>query len=237
MTDTIATPSTAGRPSYNVAATYGNPRSISYRFRAARFATLRPLIDRIIARQGRARIVDIGGTEYYWQIFGDYLASMPIEIDLINLTHTPTTSPKLTSIVADATRLDHVDDNSYDLVHSNSVIEHVGSWSDMARMAQHVRRLAPVYYVQTPNFWFPYEPHFRFLGFHWLPQQLQYRLLMRCNLGFGGRRQSVDAAMRGVQSTSMIDRRQLQTLFPDARIEHERVLGWTKSLMAIRDAG
>ena len=102
-------------------------------------------------------------------------------------------------------------------------------------MAARVRRLAPAYYLQTPNFWFPYEPHFRMLGFHWLPQQVQYRLLLSCNLGFGGRRHSVDAAMRAVQSTSMIDRRQLATLFPDARIEREHFIGLSKSLMAIRE--
>lgn len=222
-------------PRHEVSRAYGDPRSMSYQFRLGRFAHLKPVIERIVARKGRARIIDLGGTEYYWRIFGDFLDKAPVEIEIVNLAHVPVTSPKLTSVVADATRLDHLDDGSYDLVHSNSVIEHVGGWSDMTRMATHVRRLAPAYYLQTPNFWFPYEPHFRMLGFHWLPQQVQYRLLLTCNLGFGGKRSSVMEAMRGVQSTSMIDRRQLETLFPDARIERERFMGLTKSLMAIRE--
>lgn len=223
-------------PAHTVKRAYGDPRALSFRFRAERFRRLRPLIERIVAEKGKARIADLGGTAYYWNIFGSFVADTPVEIDLYNLEHVPTGSPKLRSLIGDATRLDHLDDMSYDLVHSNSVIEHVGNWDAMTRMAAHVRRLAPAYYVQTPNFWFPYEPHFRFPVFHWLPQQVQYRLLLRLNLGFGGRRHSLDAAMRGLQSTSMLDHRQVASLFPDARIDREYFLGLTKSLMAIREA-
>lgn len=227
--------SASSAPAHTISKAYGDPRALSFRFRAARFAHLKPVIERIIVAKGRARIIDIGGTDYYWRIFGDFLADAPVAIDLVNLQHAPTSSPKLRSIVGDATRLSEFADGSYDLVHSNSVIEHVGNWDDMKRMAGHVRRLAPAYFVQTPNFWFPIEPHFRTPFFHWLPEPLQYRLLMTFNLGFGGRRDTLDAAMRGVQSVSMLDRPQMAALFPDARIEREGVLGLTKSLMAIRD--
>lgn len=224
-----------GTPRHTVAGVYGSRRSLAYRCRTRRFAHVRPLIERIIADKGRCRVLDIGGTEYYWNIFGSFVGDHPLEIDLLNLDVHPTSHPRMRSLRGDATDLGGFDDMSYDLVHSNSVIEHVGTWRQMAAMARNVRRLAPAYYLQTPNFWFPVEPHFRAVAFHWLPEPVRARLLMRFNLGFGGRRPTLDAAMQAVQSAALLDRRQLAELFPDARIERERFWGLTKSLMAIRD--
>lgn len=226
--------SAGATPRYSVANTYCDPRAASYRFRARRFRHLEPLIARIIADKGRCRIADVGGTEYYWEIFGNYVEDNPIEIDLINLAPQPVRSAKFRCVVGDATALEHIPDNAYDLVHSNSVIEHVGHWDRMSAMAEHIRRLAPVYFVQTPNFWFPYEPHFRAPFFHWLPEQTRAGLLMRYNLGFGGRRPTMTAAMRGVQSVNLLSKAQLAALFPDASIVAERAFGLTKSFMAVR---
>lgn len=228
---------TAALPRYSIANTYRDPRAASFRYRARRFEHLKPLIEQTIAYKGKCRIADVGGTEYYWDIFGSYVADNPIEITLFNLEAHPAKSSQFTSLVGDATNLSHIDDHSFDLVHSNSVIEHVGNWDRMSRMAEHVRRLAPVYFVQTPSFWFPYEPHFRFPFFHWLPEQARAELLLRMNLGFGGKRQNYDAAMRGVQSAYLLSERQFRHLFPDADIVKERVAGLTKSMMAVRNAG
>lgn len=221
-------------PRYSIANTYSDPRAASFRFRARRFEHLRPLIESVIAAKGRCRIADIGGTEYYWNIFGSYVDDHPVEITLLNLEAHAVRSPKFSSHVADATDLSGYDDMSFDIVHSNSVIEHVGNWDRMVRMAGHVRRLAPVYFLQTPNFWFPYEPHFRFPCFHWLPEQVRAELLMRFNLGFGGKRATYDAAMRGVQSANLLSGRQMRELFPDAEIRTERAFGLAKSFMAVR---
>lgn len=224
-------------PRYSIANTYADPAAASFRFRARRFAYLRPLIETVIAEKGRCRIADIGGTEYYWNIFGSYVEDRPVEITLMNLEAPAVRSSKFHSLAADATDLSAFDDHAFDLVHSNSVIEHVGNWDRMTRMAHHVRRLAPVYFVQTPNFWFPYEPHFRFPCFHWLPEQVRAELLLRLNLGFGGRRKTYDAAMRGVQSAALLSARQMRELFPDADLVKERAFGLSKSFMAIRSHG
>lgn len=229
-------PLMAEAPRYTVEATYLDRRSLSFQARRRRFAHVRRLIDRVIQAKGSCRIADIGGTAYYWTIAGDYVASAPLEIHLINLDPAPgARDGKFVFHTADACTLDRFDDQAFDLVHSNSVIEHVGSWERMALMASHVRRLAPSYYVQTPNFWFPYEPHFRFPLFQMLPESIRCRLLMRFNLGFGGRRQTVDAAMRAVQSSNLLDATQMRALFPDAHLLRERIGPLTKSLMAVRE--
>lgn len=219
---------------HTVAKTYVEKTSLPYKFREKRFAHIRPLIERVIREKGSCRIADIGGTAYYWKIAEEFVAANPIEIHLFNLSHVDVPNAKFKSFIADACAMDDHADMSFDVVHSNSVIEHVGNWDNMSRMAFHVRRLAPVYYVQTPNFAFPFEPHFRFPFFHWLPEQVRAELLMRCNLGFGGKRASYDAAMRGVQSAYLLNVRQFQVLFPDAEIVKERAYGLPKSLMAIR---
>ena len=40
----------------------------------------------------------------------------------------------------------------YDLIHSNSVIEHVGRWKDIRDMARHIEQGAKPYFVQTLKF-------------------------------------------------------------------------------------
>ena len=221
---------------HSVEGVYLNPNSLSFQARQRRFRHIQPMIERVLARNKVCRIADIGGTEYYWQICKDFIAQAPVEIHLFNLEAKPTTNGKFISHQGNACDLSRFDDNAFDLVHSNSVIEHVGGWSEASQMAREVRRLAPAYYVQTPNFWFPFEPHFRFPFFQYLPEQVRYRMLMNFNLGFGGRRTSVDAAMQGVQSVDLLDMAQMRALFPDAQYIRERIGPLTKSIIARRMA-
>jgi hypothetical protein len=213
---------------------YEDPRSLDYRFRQRRYEHVRGLIDQILTRHGRCRIIDLGGTEGYWSIAEKHVDDPRIEVDLINLEAEPTERPNFRGRVRDACDLADFDDMSYDLVHSNSLIEHVGAWESMLRLAANVRRLAPAYFVQTPYFWFPIEPHFRFPLFHWVPESLRYRLIMAGDLGYMKKAYSVSDAVRSVQSARLLDYKQFAELFPDAEIRRERFIGLTKSLLAIR---
>lgn len=217
-----------------VARAYLDPKALSRRFRARRFERVAAIVDQIIASKGRCRIVDLGGTRYYWEIADGFLAERAVEITLVNPKEAAAPLGKFEFLDGDATDLSSLPDMSFDFVHSNSVIEHVGDWSKMAAMAANVRRLAPAYYVQTPNFWFPYEPHFRALFIHWLPEQLRYRLVQRFALGFAGAKGGVAAAMERVQSARLLDAGQMRALFPDAEHFKERAAGLAKSLIAVR---
>lgn len=214
--------------------TYKDPNSMSYKFRAKRFANVRPLIEKILNEKGECRICDIGGTEYYWEIFGDFGNDSRLKIDLFNLEKVEVTNKNYKSYAADATDMSEIDDNSYDFVHSNSVVEHVGNWWQMKKMANNVRRIAPSYFVQTPNFWFPLEPHFRFIGFQFLPLQLRAFVLNNFNVGFCGKIDSYDEALGHIDYVQLLDTKQMQILFPDAQIKHEKFIGLNKSIMAYK---
>lgn len=213
-----------------------NPNSLSKRFRRARMRHVVGLIERIHAEKGAVRIADLGGRPEYWEMFErPLLERCGVHITLIGLEAGHSDDPLFTHVVGDACALPEHADFSFDLAHSNSVIEHVGDWPRMEAFAREVRRLAPRYYVQTPYFWFPIEPHFSAPFFHWRSEQARARRLMKGPLGFSERAKTMGEAMRDVQDARLLDKAQFQFLFPDAEYVDEKVAGITKSLIAVRD--
>lgn len=127
-------------------------------------------------------------------------------------------------------------DNSYDLVHSNSVIEHVGNFESMKAFAGEVKRLAPSYYVQTPYFWFPIDPHFyKFPFFHWVPTPLQMELLRRFRIGHSAADSDIGVAMSKVESRSILTENQMRHLFADGNLRFEHFLLMRKSMIVTRE--
>ena len=177
--------------------------------------------------------MDIGGTVSYWKLFEAQLRQSQVHVTLLNLERVDTDSDLYSSTAGDARKVSFAD-NSFDFVHANSVLEHVGVWSDMEDMAREVRRLAPSYFIQVPYFRFPIEPHFRAPLFHWLPETIRARIIKKFALGFHPRARDMNQAMHLAQSACLLDRTQLRALFPDGTICNETVVGFTKSIMAVR---
>jgi len=69
-------------------------------------------------------------------------------------------------------------DGSFDIVFSNSVIEHISSPEDQQRFADEVRRTGRAYWVQTPDYRFPIEPRFE-LNYHLLSLSRRDRVRLR----------------------------------------------------------
>ena len=64
-------------------------------------------------------------------------------------------------------------DNSFDVVHSSAVIEHVGSRTEQQQLLRELLRVARrTVCVTTPNRWFPVEVHTSIPLLHWLPAPL-----------------------------------------------------------------
>lgn len=215
---------------------YSNPKSLASRFRAARAKHIVGLIQAAFVARGQVRIVDLGGRPEYWSVIDrGLLESLKVHITTVNLEKQPATDdPMFSQRTGDACAFD-AEDNAFDIAHSNSVIEHVGDWAQMEMFARETQRLAPRYYVQTPYFWFPVEPHFSAPLFHWLPESTRARMLMKHDHGFMKRTDDLGAAMRAVQHARLLDKPMMRHLFPNARHVDEKVAGLTKSLMAIKD--
>jgi hypothetical protein len=108
------------------------PNSIRYRMRRARFRWIERILDDILAEKPVARILDMGGRGAYWKLL-DPTYHGRVKITLLNLPEdtareTPDAVPGLDLKIetGDATDLPQYADGSFDLAHSNSVIEHVG---------------------------------------------------------------------------------------------------------------
>ncbi len=120
---------------------------------------------------------------------------------------------------ADATARLPFDDGAFDLAYSSSVIEHLDP-ARRAAFAAEVQRVARGFYVQTPAFSFPVEPHALLPAAHWLPAGLR-RPYWR--LGAAGDWEDI----------SLLRRDELAALF-DGEIVAERLGGLVKSWIAVR---
>ena len=226
-----------GRRLTNAATDYDNPNSLASGFRARRIRPLLEMIEAVHARRGHVEVVDVGGTEQYWAIVpASFLDENEVTISIVNL---PTASlaqdhGRFRFFIADGCELGLFGDDSFDIAHSNSVIEHVGGRVQMRAFAEELRRVAPNYFLQTPNYWFPVEPHFMTPFFHWLPVSMRVWLMLHMDLGQWSRRETSEDAKQAVESVHLLSRKDLSALFDDARVTTEWVLGLPKSLIATR---
>jgi hypothetical protein len=203
------------------------PGSAADRFRQRRFARLRPLLDGL---PRPVRVLDVGGTPVFWERLG-YAGREGIEIVLLNLMEQDAAYPNMTATIGDAADLSEHSDQSFDVVVSNSVIEHLPTLELQARMVSEARRVAKRVYLQTPNRSFPLEPHFLFPYFAVLPIGVRAFLLQHLDLGWYKRRPDRAQALADVRSVRLMTGSELRRMFPVARIENERFLIFTKSFV------
>ncbi len=133
-------------------------------------------------------------------------------------------SPNVTVREADGTQLPFAD-REFDVAFSNSVIEHVPP-ALQGKFASEVSRVAARYFVQTPNKYFPIEPHYQLPFFQFLPRRVRMALNRRFSLGWQGKGHW--------EEITLLSAGDLRRLFPDAEIRREKVFGLTKSLIAVR---
>ena len=175
------------------------------------------------------RIIDVGGVELNWTLIDASPQVLLVNVETDNVVQ----RAGLAKATGDGRALDYPD-NAFDIAYSNSVLEHVGTEDDQRAFADEIRRVAPRYYVQTPNREFVVEPHLMAVALHFLPRAAMRKLVRWLSVWGWVERPTQARVDEVLDSIHLVDARLLHTLFPDAEIMAEKFLGMTKSLIAIR---
>jgi hypothetical protein len=203
------------------------PGSLSGRARASRWSEFTARFPDLSAM----RVLDLGGVPAQWTSRPD----RPAAVVVLNLEMSTDPAPSwLRAVRGDACDLPgELRGERFDLVFSNSVLEHVGGHARRAAFADTVRAAAPHHWVQTPYRYFPVEPHWLLPGFQFLPVPARAELSRRWPYGHI---RSADraAALADVTSVELIGRTELAGYFPGSEIWAERFGGLVKSLVAVR---
>ncbi|WP_298915887.1 methyltransferase domain-containing protein [uncultured Algimonas sp.] len=216
-----------------------DPASFRYRLRKRRFRHVERIIRSVAAAQAKVTILDVGGRRDYWDYLPDDLRPI-VSITLVNFEDELTNFAQktdgldLTTVVGDGCDMPQFADDSFDIVHSNSVIEHVGSLANMGRFAAETRRIGKRYYVQAPYLWFPIEPHYGVPILAWLPPPTRAAITHKHKVGYSDTPiPDYGEALFEADFINLPDKTLFRKLFPDAEQKRERFIGLTKSLIAV----
>jgi hypothetical protein len=169
-------------------------------------------------------ILDLGGQPMIWD-------SVPhlLHLTILNLPGIAMRQKKshhqIEYVEGDACEVVQFKGRSFDLIFSNSVIEHVGPAEKQAAFAREVRRLGRSYWVQTPSKWFPIEAHCGMPFWWFYPPSLRSYFIRRWRIKLPDWTEMVEGAR-------VLTKSELRTLFPEATIVVETMLGFPKSYIA-----
>lgn len=178
-----------------------------------------------------ASVLDVGGTSDWWK--EDFPKT--IDVSIVNIDDS-----QRQEAISNGFKFYKVDgrklpfnDKQFEITFSNSVIEHVGDFQDQQRFASEAIRCGKRLYLQTPNKWFPVEPHLITAFIQWLPFKISRRLLRHFSLWGLIVKPSQQQIDEFLLATRLLSRRDIKRLFPFAEIREEKFLFLTKSFIVI----
>ncbi|MGI9059862.1 MAG: methyltransferase domain-containing protein [Ktedonobacteraceae bacterium] len=197
------------------------PVSIAIDFRRKRFAFFKSLIASL---PRPLHILDVGGTQAFWELMG--FIQDDIQLTILNTEPVKATFPNVTCIVGDARDMREFKDKEFEVVFSNAVIEHVGNFDQQHSMAAEIQRVGKRYIVQTPNRYFPIEPHVLIPFFQFFPLNLKvFTATHSPNWGWKA------SHLEELSTIRLMSEKELKSVFPAASVYTEKFLGLTKSFI------
>ncbi|MBF8273912.1 MAG: class I SAM-dependent methyltransferase [Magnetococcales bacterium] len=189
------------------------------------------IVDRFpLLSDPKARVLDVGGEKYPWGII-----QPQAKLTILNF-EIPKDIPEncsWTYVKGDGTNL-HYADSEFDLVFSNSVIEHVVDWEGQKKFAKELIRCGKYVYCQCPNQWFFFEPHFVAPFIHWFPSSITRRLLRWFSVWGWMTKPNQQKVDEFIGSIKLLNEREFRECFPGCEIYKEKFLGMTKSFIAVK---
>lgn len=213
-----------------------NAKSWSNKLRQKRFLLFKTfLLENCYQANSVLRIIDVGGRPTIWEKNLSELKRLipkaKFEITVANIQEYLSDSEDIQCIIADARRMNQFKNKEFDVVFSNSVIEHVGEYKDQEEMSKEILRIGKTYFLQTPNYYFPIEPHFLFPCFQFLPLNIKVWLIANFDLGWRKKTPNRETAIMLANSVRLLTKKQLMALFPGGKIFEEKFLSLTKSFV------
>ncbi len=198
--------------------------SLGNKFREKRFSFFLKKINKL---PKPVSILDVGGKINFWENRG-LAGNLNYKITIVNIEKEISKYSNINYEIGDATNLSQFVDKSFDVAHSNSVIEHLYNFENQKKMSSEIIRVGQKYIVQTPNKFFLIEPHYLLPFFQFIPNKLKYFILTKTKLS---RLKKWDKkfASQYIEEIRLLSLKEMKELFPSSKIYFEKFLGMNKS--------
>lgn len=203
-----------------------DPGSLGSKFRNKRMQLFLDCVERL---EKPLKILDVGGKEQTWISIG-FNDDPNYDITLLNLSAQETKSSNIKGVAGDGTNMKEYATDSFDIVFSNSVIEHLFSKENQKKMANEIQRVGKYYFVQTPNKYFFIEPHYLFPFFQFIPKKIGYKILTKTKLS-RGKKWDPEFAKGYLEEIRLLSLKEMKHLFPGSAIWKEKFMLGNKSFI------
>ncbi len=202
--------------------------SVSYRLRKKRFEFFSEFCSKL---KKPVSILDLGGSDYHWRN-SRFRDNKNFHITIVNTEQQNIKDLRnLSFIKKDVRDLTYFDDKEFDLIYSNSLFEHINSFDEQKKLAGEISRIGKHYFIQTPNYYFPIEPHFLFPFFQFLPVSWKTKLIKKYDLGWYKKQKDEDKARELAESVRLLKKGELKQMFPGGKIYFEKYFLLNKSFI------